>query len=123
MKRFFLWSTGILLALIVAIVLAFWLSPWPSVAVITYLRPVCRELRGGLRVVSQDGALGLFGRVRVDTLFFPPDRAPALPHEYQFNLDDPAGREALNRMLAFLDSIRGRAATPGSPDPTTAVAK
>jgi len=37
MKRFLLWSTGILLALIVAIALAFWLSPWPSVAVITYM--------------------------------------------------------------------------------------
>lgn len=44
--------------------------------------------------------------VRVDTLFFPPERNPPLPHEYQFNLDDPAGREALDRMLAFLDSIR-----------------
>lgn len=48
--------------------------------------------------------------VRVDTLFFPADRVPALPHEYQFNLDDPAGRQALNRMLAFLSPIRERAA-------------
>jgi hypothetical protein len=36
-RRFLLWSTGILVALIVAVVLAFWLSPWPSVAVITYM--------------------------------------------------------------------------------------
>jgi acetyl esterase len=46
--------------------------------------------------------------VRVDTLFFPAGRVPPLPHEYQFNLDDPAGREAFERMLTFLDSIRNR---------------
>lgn len=39
--------------------------------------------------------------VPVDTLFFSADRTPALPHEYQFNLDDPAGREALDRIAAF----------------------
>lgn len=44
--------------------------------------------------------------VRTDTLFFPADHTPPLPHEYQFNLDDPAGQEALTRMLAFLDSVR-----------------
>lgn len=44
--------------------------------------------------------------VVVDTLFFPPEREPALPHEYQFNLEDPAGREALERMLKFLQSTR-----------------
>lgn len=44
--------------------------------------------------------------VRTDTLFFPADHAPPLPHEYQFNLDDPAGQEALTRMLAFLESTR-----------------
>lgn len=49
--------------------------------------------------------------VRVDTLFFPPDHRPPLPHEYQFNLDEAAGREALDRMLAFLDSIRERTDT------------
>jgi acetyl esterase/lipase len=42
--------------------------------------------------------------VRTDTLFFPAARTPPLPHEYQFNLDDPAGAESLRRMLAFLDS-------------------
>ena len=52
--------------------------------------------------------LGRLG-VRVDSLFFPADRQPSLPHECQFNLDDAAGREALNRMLAFLDPIRNRA--------------
>jgi len=44
--------------------------------------------------------------VHVETLFFPADRVPALPHEYQFNLEEPAGREALSRMLAFLGAIR-----------------
>jgi len=44
--------------------------------------------------------------VRVETLFFPADYVPALPHEYQFNLDEPTGREALNRTLAFLSAIR-----------------
>lgn len=42
--------------------------------------------------------------VRVDTLFFP-SHAPALGHEYQFNLDTAAGQEALKGMLAFLASI------------------
>lgn len=40
--------------------------------------------------------------VRVDGLFFPDDYAPALAHEYQFNLDIPAGRLALERSLKFL---------------------
>lgn len=48
--------------------------------------------------------------VRIETLFFPPDRRPALGHEYQFNLDDRAGQEALERILAFLGWIRERAA-------------
>jgi len=43
--------------------------------------------------------------VRVETLFFPADHVPALPHEYQFNLDEPAGREALSRILASLEAI------------------
>ncbi|QSA97049.1 alpha/beta hydrolase [Methylococcus sp. EFPC2] len=52
--------------------------------------------------------------VRTDALFFP-NHAPPLPHEYQFNLDDPAGQEALKRILAFLDARRGRgAASPSS---------
>jgi len=42
------------------------------------------------------------------TLFFPADRVPPLPHEYQFNLDDPLGRKALNRMPTFLDPVRMR---------------
>lgn len=41
--------------------------------------------------------------VRADTLFFPRNHSPSLPHEYQFNLDEPAGAEALKRMLDFLE--------------------
>jgi len=40
--------------------------------------------------------------VRVDRLFFPPDHQPALPHEYQFNLDTADGRVSLERAVAFL---------------------
>jgi len=40
--------------------------------------------------------------VAVDRLFFAPDDAARLPHEYQFNLDQTAGRLALDRLLAFL---------------------
>jgi len=44
--------------------------------------------------------------VRVDSLFFPDDTAPALGHEYQFNLDNAAGRLALERSLKFLADRR-----------------
>lgn len=46
-------------------------------------------------------ALGRRG-VQVDALFFAEDRKPALPHEYQFNLDTDAGREALERKVKFV---------------------
>jgi acetyl esterase len=36
--------------------------------------------------------------VKVDSLFFP-------AHEYQFDLDIPAGQQALGRMLAFIGAI------------------
>lgn len=52
--------------------------------------------------------------VAVDRLFFPADHAPPLPHEYQFNLDTPAGRLALDRVTVFL-ATRRPAASPGSP--------
>jgi acetyl esterase len=41
--------------------------------------------------------------VATDTLFFPADHKPPLGHEYQFNLDQDAGREALERLVAFLN--------------------
>ncbi len=46
--------------------------------------------------------------VQVDSLFFQADYSPPLPHEYQFNLDIPAGQEALTRMLAFIGSATAR---------------
>ena len=46
--------------------------------------------------------------VRTEALFFPADRDPPLPHEYQFNLDGAAGRESLERMLGFLRGVRER---------------
>ncbi len=39
--------------------------------------------------------------VDVETLFFPADHAPALPHEYQFNLDLPEGQQAFDAMVGF----------------------
>ncbi|MGR8932748.1 MAG: alpha/beta hydrolase [Gammaproteobacteria bacterium] len=45
--------------------------------------------------------------VRVESLFFP-EHQPPLPHEYQFNLDDSAGQQAMNRMLVFLNSLRNQ---------------
>jgi acetyl esterase/lipase len=44
--------------------------------------------------------------VPVDRLFFPPGLDPALPHEYQFDLDRPEGRQALERLTAFLDGLK-----------------
>lgn len=40
--------------------------------------------------------------VPTDTLFYPENYTPALPHEYQFNLDTAAGKEALQHMVDFL---------------------
>ncbi|MHA6299425.1 alpha/beta hydrolase [Devosia sp. CAU 1758] len=42
--------------------------------------------------------------VHVEGLFFP-ENHPPLQHEYQFNLDDPAGIVALDRILAFLEAV------------------
>ena len=36
-------------------------------------------------------------------LFYPKDYSPALPHEYQFNLDNTAGQKALSEMVSFLE--------------------
>jgi len=33
----------------------------------------------------------------------PEGYTPSLPHEYQFNVDTAAGREALERILGFLE--------------------
>lgn len=39
--------------------------------------------------------------VTTDALFYPSNYAPALNHEYQFNLDTKEGKKALDRMTAF----------------------
>src|SRR3546814_19497010 len=49
--------------------------------------------------------------VDVTTLFFPADLSPALPHEYQFDLDTPQGQEALDEIIAFLGVVTEE--TPG----------
>lgn len=43
--------------------------------------------------------------VPVDRLFFPSDYKPPLPHEYQFNLDNDAGKLTLKRSLEFLAGL------------------
>jgi acetyl esterase len=43
--------------------------------------------------------------VTVETLFFPADRKPPLGHEYQFDLDEPAARVALERAVAFAKRV------------------
>lgn len=43
--------------------------------------------------------------VAVDTLFFPAASKPELPHEYQFNLDTDAGKQALDHSVAFVQQI------------------
>jgi len=53
--------------------------------------------------------------VHVETMFFPSNRIPRLRHEYQFNLDEPAGREALRRIWAFLDGTAPLSSRPSEP--------
>lgn len=41
-------------------------------------------------------------KVSTDTLFYAKNHEPKLPHEYQFNLDNADGRQALSRIVGFL---------------------
>ncbi|WP_200957707.1 alpha/beta hydrolase [Phenylobacterium sp. Root700] len=43
--------------------------------------------------------------VAVETLFFPQGHQPALGHEYQFNIDQEAGQQALARSAAFVRRV------------------
>ncbi|HEV2528755.1 MAG TPA: alpha/beta hydrolase [Thermomicrobiales bacterium] len=45
--------------------------------------------------------------VPVQTLFFPSDHVPSLPHEYQFNLDNADGQTAFSDMMTFLGERTG----------------
>lgn len=47
-----------------------------------------------------------------DPLFFPADYSPALGHEYQFDLDSPAGRQAFERTVAFARRVTEKKAGP-----------
>ncbi|MBF4571031.1 alpha/beta hydrolase [Herbiconiux sp. VKM Ac-1786] len=46
--------------------------------------------------------------VPVTTMFWPADHEPSLPHEYQFKLDFPDARRALEATIAFLDEVTAR---------------
>jgi acetyl esterase len=48
--------------------------------------------------------------VDVDTVFFPEDHEPALPHEFQFNLDNTDGQTTFRAMMDFLARVT---ANPG----------
>lgn len=43
-------------------------------------------------------------KVSTDTLFYANNHTPKLPHEYQFNLDTADGRQALSRIITFLNT-------------------
>lgn len=50
----------------------------------------------------------------VDTLFFPKNYAPPLGHEYQFDLDTPAGKQAFERAVAFARRVTEKKAGPSA---------
>jgi acetyl esterase/lipase len=58
-------------------------------------------------LVARLAALG----VPTDTLFFARDHHPALPHEYQFDLDLAEAREALERSVTFMRSLTASSPT------------
>lgn len=47
-----------------------------------------------------------------DILFFPADHSPALGHEYQFDLDSAAGKQAFDRTVAFAHRVTEKKAGP-----------
>jgi len=60
--------------------------------------PLMPQSRAFADVLSRHG-------VYVDSLFFPNNYTPAIPHEYQFNLDSDAGKLALERSVKFLSGL------------------
>lgn len=48
----------------------------------------------------------------IETLFFAKDHAPALGHEYQFDLDSAAGQQAFDRTVAFAHRVTAKKAEP-----------
>lgn len=70
----------------------------PSFVTVGNGDPLAPHSHALVRVLAEHG-------VRADSLFFPDDLIPPLPHEYQFNLDREEGREALRRVRAFLATL------------------
>jgi acetyl esterase/lipase len=62
--------------------------------------PLTPQSRAMVEALTRQG-------VSIDVLFFPDETTPALPHEYQFNLDTEAGQLALQRTRAFLSGVFG----------------
>ncbi len=60
------------------------------------------------RLASRLKAVG----ASVETLFFAKDHAPALGHEYQFDLDSAAGQQAFGRTVAFARGVTAKKAEP-----------
>lgn len=48
----------------------------------------------------------------VETLFFAKDHVPVLGHEYQFDLDSAAGKQAFDRIVAFARRVTAKKAEP-----------
>ena len=61
----------------------------------------------GPQSVAMADALKAKG-VSVETLFYPADYKPPLPHEYQFDLDTAAGRLALERSTRWLKGLESK---------------
>lgn len=59
--------------------------------------PVLGQSKLLIRALAEKG-------VSRDVLLFHEDHTPALPHEYQFNLDTPEGNEALYRAIGFINN-------------------
>lgn len=55
---------------------------------------------------SQDLTVALIeAGVEIETLFYPENHEPPLPHEYQFELDLEDGRIAFTRLVAFFERV------------------
>ncbi|MEF2979384.1 alpha/beta hydrolase [Subtercola sp. YIM 133946] len=50
--------------------------------------------------------------VEVEPVFYPDDHQPALPHEYQFHLNDADARTALASTITWLGGVTGHVAEP-----------
>jgi acetyl esterase/lipase len=60
--------------------------------------PLLRHTVGLVEALQRHG-------VDHETLLFPEDHTPRLAHEYQFDIDSPEGRTALDRAAAFIERV------------------